>query len=279
VIDAHFHIWQLARGDYGWLTPDLAPIYCDVTVEDWWTVANPCKVSRGILVQAAPTEAETAFLLEQAGRHRERIAGVVGWVDMEAADAPARIAALASNTFLLGVRPMLHDIPDPAWILRGHLSPALAAVAEAGLTFDALVRPVHLPHILKLAQRHPALRIVIDHGAKPDIASDAFDHWAAAMELIARQTMAFCKLSGLLTEAGSRSDIGSVRRYVDHLRTCFGPKRLLWGSDWPVLKLAAGYRQWHDMAKAIMPEAYHPDVFGQTALAAYNIPDDSSRSR
>jgi L-fuconolactonase len=279
VIDAHFHIWQLARGDYGWLTPELQPIYRDVTPKDWRAVAGPCNVSRGILVQAAPTEAETAFLLAQAGQHREKIAGVVGWVDMDAADAPARIAALASNKLLLGLRPMLHDIPDPAWILRDRLSPVLAAIAEAGLTFDALVRPVHLPHVLELARRHSKLRIVIDHGAKPDIATDAFDDWAKDIELIATETKVFCKLSGLLTEAGSRADIGSIRRYVAHLLACFGPQRLLWGSDWPVLELAASYGHWHDMAKAIVPEAFHPDVFRQTALAAYNIRDDNSPRR
>jgi L-fuconolactonase len=275
VIDAHFHIWQLARGDYGWLTPALRPIYRDVRVEDWRAVAAPCGVSRGILVQAAPTEAETAFLLDQASRHHDSIAGVVGWVDMEAANAAARIEALASDALLLGLRPMLHDIPDPAWILERHLSAALAAIAQAGLTFDALVRPVHLPHILELARRYPALRIVIDHGAKPDIAKDAFDHWARDMARLARETKAFCKISGLLTEAGSRAEIGIIRRYVDHLLVCFGPKRLLWGSDWPVLELAANYRQWHDMARAIVPQAFHLDVFEQTALAAYDIRDGS----
>jgi L-fuconolactonase len=275
VIDAHFHIWQLARDDYGWLTPALRPIYRDVRVEDWRAVAAPCGVSRGILVQAAPTEAETAFLLDQASRHRDSIAGVVGWVDMEAANAAARIEALASDALLLGLRPMLHDIPDPAWILERHLSAALAAIAQAGLTFDALVRPVHLPHILELARRYPALRIVIDHGAKPDIAKDAFDHWARDMARLARETKAFCKISGLLTEAGSRAEIGIIRRYVDHLLVCFGPKRLLWGSDWPVLELAANYRQWHDMARAIVPQAFHLDVFEQTALAAYDIRDGS----
>jgi L-fucono-1,5-lactonase len=274
VIDAHFHIWQLARGDYGWLTPALRPIYRDVRVEDWRAVAAPCGVSRGILVQAAPTEAETAFLLDQASRHRD-IAGVVGWVDMEAANAAVRIEALASDALLLGLRPMLHDIPDPAWILERHLSAALAAIAQAGLTFDALVRPVHLPHILELARRYPALRIVIDHGAKPDIAKDAFDHWARDMARLARETKAFCKISGLLTEAGSRAEIGSIRRYVDHLLVCFGPKRLLWGSDWPVLELAANYRQWHDMARAIVPQAFHLDVFEHTALAAYDMRDGS----
>jgi L-fuconolactonase len=275
VIDAHFHIWQLARGDYSWMTSDFQPICRDVRVEDWRAVAAPCGVSRGILVQAAPTEAETAFLLDQAVPHCDSIAGVVGWVDMEAADAPARIEALALDPLLLGLRPMLHDIPNPAWILGGHLSPALAAIVQAGLTLDALVRPIHLPHILELARRYPTLRIVIDHGAKPDIASDAFDHWAADMERIAKETKAFCKISGLLTEAGARAGIGNIRRYVDHLLVCFGPKRLLWGSDWPVLELAANYRHWHDMAKAIVPEAFHLDVFEHTALAAYNIRDDS----
>jgi L-fuconolactonase len=270
MIDAHFHIWQLARGDYGWRTPDLTPIYRDVAPEHWRSQAAPCNVTRGILVQAAPTEAETAFLLTQAALHRDHILGVVGWVEMEATDAPAGIEQLASNPQLLGLRPMLHDLPDPAWILGSRLGPALAAIERGGLTFDALVRPIHLPHILELARRYPKLRIVIDHGAKPDIAADVFSPWAENMAQIAEQTTAFCKLSGLLTEAGPRPDQNRIRRYVEHLLACFGPKRLLWGSDWPVLELAADYQTWHRMATSLVPKPFHSDVFEQTALVAYS---------
>jgi L-fuconolactonase len=269
MIDSHFHVWQLARGDYGWLTPALDPIYRDVKPEHWRSQAAACNVSRGILVQAAPTEAETDFLLQAAAQHRDFILGVVGWVDMEAPDAPARIARLSTNLQLTGLRPMLHDLPDPAWILGARLTPALSAMVHNAITFDALVRPVHLPHILELARRHRTLRIVIDHGAKPDIAADTFSPWAEMMARIARETSAFCKLSGLLTEAGPKPDPDRVRRYVDHLLTCFGPKRLLWGSDWPVLELAASYQGWHAMAMAMVPRQFHADVFERTALRAY----------
>jgi L-fuconolactonase len=272
MIDAHFHIWQLARGDYGWLTPELKPIYRDVTPQDWRSQAARCNVSRGILVQAAPTEAETAFLLAQADEQRDAILGVVGWVDMAAADAPTRTDTLASNSLLLGLRPMLHDLPDPAWILDSRLGPALTAIEQNGLTFDALIRPVHLPHILALARQRPALRIVIDHGAKPDIAAGIFQPWAANMARIAEQTTAFCKLSGLMTEAGPHADQSRIQRFVDHLLTCFGSKRLLWGSDWPVLELAADYRTWHGMATRMVPEQFHDDVFEETALVAYSRP-------
>ena len=168
---------------------------------------------------------------------------------------------------------MLHDLPDPAWILGSHLRPALAAIERNGLTFDALIRPLHLPHILELARQRPALRIVIDHGAKPDIAADVFEPWAQNMALLADETRAFCKLSGLLTEAGPQPDHSRVRRYVDHLVACFGPKRLLWGSDWPVLELAADYQTWHDMAMSMVPKQFHENVFEQTALAAYSRPN------
>lgn len=268
MIDSHFHIWRLERGDYGWLTPDLEPIHRDVSLEDWQKEAASCGVTRGILVQAAPTEAETAFLLAQAAQN-PAVLGVVGWVDMEASDAEARIERLAREPLLLGLRPMLHDIKDPDWILRPKVQPALAAMARLGLTFDALVRPLHLPRILSLAKSHPALRIVVDHGAKPGIASGLFDGWAADMERIANRTTAFCKLSGLLTEAGPRPDDARLQRYVEHMLRCFGGERLLWGSDWPVLELADRYASWHAMAVRMVPPADRAAIFEQTALHAY----------
>lgn len=243
IIDAHFHCWQLARGDYGWLTPALAPIYRDVAVSDWQAQSAPHGVTGGVLVQAAPTEAETAFLLAQADTH-PAVLGVVGWVDLAAPDAPARIERLAHHPRLKGLRPMLQDMADPEWILQPALAPALQAMVDGGLVFDALVKPAHLAHILTLALRYPDLRIVIDHAGKPGIAAGEWQPWADGMARLATQTGACCKLSGLLTEAGPSPAPGAVQPWAAHVLACFGADRLVWGSDWPVLELAGSYRQW-----------------------------------
>ena len=127
MIDAHFHIWQLARADYGWLTPATGSIYRDIGLADWRALSAPCGVSAGVLVQAAPTEAETIFLLQQAA-YAGDVCAVVGWTDLLAADAPQRIGALARHPKLRALRPMLQDIADPDWILQDALQPALHAM-------------------------------------------------------------------------------------------------------------------------------------------------------
>jgi L-fuconolactonase len=272
MIDAHFHLWQPSRGDYGWLTPELGTIYRDVTVAHWRDQGRPCGITGGIVVQAAPTEAETAFLLAQAqAEPADDVLGVVGWVDLLAADAPARIARLARHRKLKGLRPMLQDIADPDWILQSALRPALNAMVQHGLVFDALVKPVHLPRIATLARSHPDLRIVIDHGAKPDIAQAQWQGWADAMRELAEETTAFCKLSGLWTEAQAGAPVAAVARHARWLLDCFGPERVLWGSDWPVLELAGRYAAWHAFAIDLVPEADRAQVFEQTARVAYSL--------
>lgn len=272
-IDAHFHCWRLARGDYGWLTPALAPIYRDVSVNDWRAASAPQGVSGGVLVQAAPTEAETQFLLAQADAHPQ-VLGVVGWVDLTAADAPARIAALARHPKLKGLRPMLQDIADPAWILQPLLAPALQAASDAGLVLDALVKSVHLPHLLTLAGRYPDLRLVIDHAAKPDIAAAEWQPWADGMARLAAETGAMCKLSGLLTEAGPAPGPAAVRRWAEHVLACFGAARVVWGSDWPVLELAASYRHWWGETQQLLAgltAQERADILGANAGRLYRL--------
>jgi L-fuconolactonase len=187
VIDAHFHSWQLSRADYGWLTPELGSIYRDVAVADWQKLTQPLGITGGILVQAAPTVAETMHLLSLAEQN-PAVLGIVGWVDFTAADAVLKIEQLAKHRKLKGLRPMLHDLPDPAWILRPAVQPALAAMAKLGLVFDALIRPVHLTHILQMAESYTNLSIVIDHCAKPEIARGvdaAWQPWADGMAALA----------------------------------------------------------------------------------------------
>ncbi len=252
MIDAHFHIWRPARGDYGWLTPALGALYRDVALDDWRAVAQPCGITAGVMVQAAPTEAETAFLLQQAADAPDVLA-VVGWVDLLASDAPDRIAALATQPKLKGLRPMLQDIADPDWILQPALEPALRALEASGLAFDALVRSVHLPRITELARRYPRLRIVVDHGAKPDIAQGEWEGWHDGLQQLACAPQVFCKLSGLWTEAAPGADVAVLAPYRDAVLQAFGSERTLWGSDWPVLELAGEYVAWHAAARRDAP--------------------------
>lgn len=275
-IDAHFHIWQLSRGDYGWLSPDrpdLAPIYRDITIADWQAQSAPHGVTGGVLVQAAPTEAETRDLLKQA-QTRDAVLGVVGWVDWLAADAPERIRALALHPKLKGLRPMLQDITDPAWILQSALTPALQAMVDGDLVFDALVKSAHLPHILTLAKRHPALRMVIDHAAKPNMATGEWQPWADGIARTAAETSAYCKLSGMLNEAGPNPQPGAVGRWAQHVLACFGPQRVVWGSDWPVLELAGSYAGWWEESRQILSslsEAEQAAVMGGNARELYRL--------
>jgi L-fuconolactonase len=273
IIDSHFHCWQLARGDYGWLTPALGALHRDVSIADWQAQAAPHGVGGGVLVQAAPTEAETEFLLAQAEAN-PAVLGVVGWVDLLAADAPRRIARLAAHAKLKGLRPMLQDLDDPDWILQPALGDALLAMVQHGLVFDALIRPVHLPRIVTLAQRHRTLRIVIDHGAKPDIAQAQWQPWADELQRAAMQTNAMCKLSGLLTEAGPSPAPDAARRWAQHVLGCFGTRRVLWGSDWPVLELAADYTGWIGEVRSLLaplPAQEREAVLGGNAQRLYRL--------
>jgi L-fuconolactonase len=245
MIDAHFHSWQLSRGDYGWLTPEIGSIYRDVSVADWQKLAEPLGITGGILVQAAPTVAETLHLLALA-EENSAVLGAVGWVDFTAADAVLQIEQLVKHSKehpkLKGLRPMLHDLPDPAWILQPAVQPALATMQKLGLVFDALIRPVHLPYILQIAKQYPNLSIVIDHCAKPEIARGveaAWQPWAAGMAALAELPNVSCKLSGLLTEAEKSPRTSICKPWIEYVLKTFTAERMMWGSDWPVLELAS----------------------------------------
>ncbi|WIG57155.1 MAG: L-fuconolactone hydrolase [Rhodanobacteraceae bacterium] len=273
-VDAHVHFWRIGRNDCTWPPPELAVIHRDFLPEDWWREASAAGIDAVIAVQSQPSERDTAWLLDLA--HGDaRIAGVVGWVDLSARDAPDRIAVLASHSKLRGLRPMLQDLPDDDWILQPSLMPAIEAMIAHDLCFDALVKPRHLPHLLRFAERHPALRIVIDHAAKPDIAHGVIDPWRAQIAALAELPNVSCKLSGLVTEAGDAWHPGALRPYVEHLLATFGPRRLLWGSDWPVVNLASDYSRWFDLADNLAGLAgdERAALFGGNAIRFYGVRD------
>lgn len=242
-VDAHQHFWRLDRGDYGWLTPALGPIHRDFGPADLAPILARHRIERTILVQAAPTEAETAWLLDIA-RGTPFVAGVVGWTDFDARDAPEAIARLALREKLVGLRPMVQDIADPDWIARPSIAPAFEAMVAQGFVFDALVLPTHLPYLAGVLERHPGLAVVVDHGAKPRIREREIDAWRAAMAAIAAHPGTCCKLSGLVTEARGGDGAVELAPWIDALVELFGPERLIWGSDWPVVELAGGYDRW-----------------------------------
>ncbi len=250
LIDAHQHFWRTDAAHHEWPGPDLAAIFRDYGPAELEAAAAGTGLGGCVLVQAQPNEAETAWLLGVA-HDCELILGVVGWTDLKAADAPAKIHALAARPKMRGLRPMLQSLPQDDWIADRALDPALAAMVETGLSLDALVFTRHLPAVLEVANRWPQLKVVIDHGAKPPIAAGEMEPWASRMAALAARPQVFCKLSGLLTEAGSGQGEADLAPYVRKLVELFGPDRLMWGSDWPVLELRGGYGAWLDMAERL----------------------------
>ena len=249
MIDAHQHFWRLDRGDYGWLTPALGPIHRDFGPDDLAPILARHGIATTILVQAAPTLAETHWLLDVAHR-TPFVAGVVGWVDFDAGDAPEQVAALAQDRKLVGVRPMVQDIGDDDWLVRPAHAPVFEAIVAHGLVFDALVLPRHLTRLARVVERHPALRVVVDHGAKPRIREREIERWRADLAAVASLPQVSCKLSGLVTEARRDDGVSELAPWIDAMLDLFGPNRLLWGSDWPVVDLAGGYDRWRGITMA-----------------------------
>ena len=270
-IDAHQHFWSLARGDYGWLTPALGVIHRDFGPADLAALLTEHGIERTILVQAAPTQAETAYLLDIAAK-TPFVAGVVGWTDFDAPDAAECIAAMAVDQLLVGLRPMVQDIADDNWLAHPELAPAFETMTSKGLVFDALLKPRHIPAMLVALERHPDLTCVIDHGAKPDLVDGDLTAWRDGMSALARHPDLTCKLSGLVTETGPNWTLETLRPVVEHLLASFGPERLIFGSDWPVVTLRASYAQWFEAAEALLAdlaEAQCTAVFGGNARTLY----------
>ena len=263
IVDSHQHFWKLSRGDYSWLTPSAGVLYRDYLPGDLAPILERNGVSATVLVQAAPSEAETHFLFELGEQH-SFIAGIVGWVEFDAADARERIAALvaAGRGKLKGLRPMIQDIADPRWVTRPALDAAFEAMVAHDVVFDALVKPAHLPVLRERLLRHPRLRAVLDHAGKPDIASGALDTWARELERLARDTSIHCKLSGLLSEAGERRSDGDLEHCVAQVFACFDAERVLWGSDWPVLNGVGSYEGWLELSQGLI-ERFAPGSAGQ----------------
>jgi L-fuconolactonase len=277
-VDAHQHFWSIARGDYGWLSPECGPLWRDFGPRELEPLLAAEGIVRSVLVQAAPTVAETEFLLGIARRERS-VAAVVGWAPLDAPDGAEIVARLARDPKLKSLRPMIQDLPRDDWMLDRALDPAIAAMIENRLAFDALVKPRHLRALVRFVERHPRLRVVVDHAAKPAIPRrpetwSGFAAWRDALRELAAAPQVHCKLSGLVTEATAGWTTDDLKPYVDCVLETFGARRVLWGSDWPVVTLAASYSRWREATDELtthLSDAERTEVFGGSAARFYGL--------
>lgn len=272
LIDAHQHYWRIGKNGHEWPTPELEPIFRDFEPADWEAVAKPLGVTASVAVQSQPSALDTDGLLRLADA-TPSIKAVVGWTELRPADASQNIQRLAGHPKLKGLRPMLQNLAQDDWIADPALDPAIRAMIDTGLSFDALVFTRHLPHLRAFAQRWSQLPIVIDHGAKPPIADDQLDPWREEIARLAELPNVMCKLSGLFTEMAAGQSRDALAPYVRHLAELFGPERLMWGSDWPVTLLAGDYDEWFRLAGDLtgFDERGRSALFGGTAARFYGI--------
>jgi L-fuconolactonase len=280
-IDSHQHFWQVARGDYGWMGEHVAPLLRDFMPDDLRPHLARAGIDRTIVVQAAETEAETDFLLDLAAR-TDFIAGIVGWLDMDADNFPERLAHYRRNPLFVGLRPMLQGLDDDAYILRPRVLEHLRLVADADLAFDILTFPRHLPHVRRALEAVPDLRAVVDHLSKPSIASGLLDPWRDDIAAIAAFPAVSCKVSGMVTEASMDWRPDDFRPYVDHVAAVFGADRLMFGSDWPVATLAASYAEVSALSRTLLGVHFGPAdlarIFGANAAEVYLKPSPRHRA-
>lgn len=272
IIDAHQHFWRIDRGDYSWMDDSVAAIRRDILPPDLAPLAQAGGITGTVAVQAAPTLAETEYLLALSEGH-PLMRGVVGWLDLEG-DVPAQIARI-SHPRLKGIRPMLQDIAETDWILRPVVLEGLRRVAAAGLRMDALITPRHFGVIDRLARTLPELPIIIDHCAKPAFTGrDPGAAWRDGIATLAAHPQISCKLSGLANEYGPGWSAETLRPVFDHVLDRFGAKRLMWGSDWPVLELAGDYPGWLTASQTLAAELSATEraaFFAGTATRIYDL--------
>jgi L-fuconolactonase len=252
IIDSHQHFWDPARAEYPWLTEEVAPLRRRFAPEDIEPLLRQYGVTGTIVVQARHALEETETLLAIAAT-TPFVLGVIGWVDLTS-DVERQLGDLDGT--LVGIRHQVHDEANPEWLLRADVQHGLAAVAEAGLVYDLLVRPRELPAAIETVRRHPDVRFVLDHAGKAP--SSDREAWAERVSALARLPNVTCKLSGLFTEADPEATVADALRW-------FGPDRCMFGSDWPVCLLTSEY------GDAIAIVGDDENVLAGTAIRTYGL--------
>ena len=274
-IDAHHHFWRYSPSEYGWIDDEMSVIRRDFLPADLKIAMASAGVDAVVSVQARQTLEETAWLLELAGAH-DFIAGVVGWVPLVSptvGDDLARFAADGRGK-LKAIRHVLQGEADD-YMLGNDFTTGLRHLARLDLAYDILILERQLPRAIDLVDRHPNQRFVLDHLAKPRIKAEELSPWRENIRELARRPNVCCKISGMVTEADHHDwTPQQLRPYVNVVLDAFTPRRLMFGSDWPVCLVACGYSRWADIVRefvAALSPAEQADIMGGTARRAYRI--------
>jgi L-fuconolactonase len=274
VIDAHLHLWDLQRSAYSWITPELGPLHTTITAERAEGELAAVGVERAVLVQAEDSVADTEFLLEVAAEH-EWVAGVVGWVQLDdPAVAAAQLDRFAADPAFRGVRHLVHDDARDDFLALPPVRTSLGLLAERGLPFDVPdAWPRHLAATAELAGALPGLTVVLDHLGKPPHGQPDFPAWREAFAAVAARPNTIAKVSGLQVR-GEPFTVAGIRPAWESALELFGPDRMLWGSDWPMTLLTAGYAgTWEVMAELVgeLTEKEQDKILEGSAQRVYRL--------
>jgi L-fuconolactonase len=272
-IDAHHHFWKYNPGEYGWIDDSMAVLRRDYLPRDLQGEIAAAGVDGVVSVQARQSLDETRWLCEMAAEH-SFIQGVVGWVPL-VKDVKARLETLAHCHTLKAVRHVVQDEPDDQFLLRDDFNRGIDALGDFWLAYDILIFERHLPQAIEFVDRHPHQTFVLDHLAKPRAKDHQLEPWATHIRQLAERENVYCKFSGLATEADWKQwSEAELRPYWDVVLDAFSPRRLMFGSDWPVCLLATGYRSWYDLCCRFASELSTEEqtrFFGGTASEAYRL--------
>jgi L-fuconolactonase len=273
-IDAHHHLWKYYAPQYPWISENMGLLRRDFLVQDLMDVLQEADIAGVVSVQARQTLDETRWLLDLAGRH-DFIRGVVGWVSLTDPKVDGDLENFSSHGKLKSVRHALHDEPDDLYVLREDFNQGIKLLTDFGLRYDLLIFERHLPQTIQFVDRHPNQIFILDHIAKPRIKDGVMSPWKENITELARRENVFCKLSGLVTEASWQSwTEADLDPYVQTVLAAFGAKRVMFGSDWPVMLLGSSYKSWVSIvgrAIAHLSEYERERILGKTATEAYRL--------
>ena len=273
-IDSHQHFWDLEKLPYPWMPPAPSVLRRNYLPQDLQPILQENRMDGCVTVQATQVAAEAEWMLDLADQF-PFIKGVVAWVDLQDERVGARLDQLMKHPKFKGVRHLVQDEPDPKWALQPRVIRGLKELESRRLPYDLLIKPPQLPVVQPLIDQLPDLPLVIDHIAKPYIKDRQMEPWAHQMEELSRVPHLHVKLSGMITEADHRDwKAADLAPYVNHVYQAFGPKRCMFGSDWPVCLLAG---TWKEVLAAMtqclgpLPPAARDEVMGGTAVRFYRL--------
>ena len=273
-IDAHHHLWKYSAAQYPWISENMGLLRRDFLIQDLMDVLEESDIDGVVTVQARQAMAETRWLLDLAHSH-DFIRGVVGWVALTDPKVEGDLEHLSTHAKLKSVRHVLHDEPDDFYILREDFNRGIKLLQDFGLRYDLLIFERHLPQTIQFVDRHPNQIFILNHIAKPRIRQGVISPWKENLTELARRENVFCKLSGLVTEASWQSwTEADLDPYLQIAMAAFGPERVIFGSDWPVILLGSSYKRWVDVVQrsiSHLSEYEQERIFGKTATEVYRL--------